>query len=120
MSRLNGTENPITSKLEPWLNNIPDYEDMQIMYRSYGKTKAAITRIKRQIQKKEDLVAIDSDKPRSNEAKKAKINATSEMLDTLTELEAELCELEAEIKILEFVKTMFNGATYRQRMVDML
>lgn len=111
--------NDIKNKLDFWLNNPPDYHDMHDVYTRYGKLRGKITLLKRRIQRTEEIIMEDIEKPRSNEAKKMKINATAQMLDTLAGYESELCELEAEIKILEFQKTMFNAATFRSRMENM-
>lgn len=106
----------VQNKLDFWLENPPDYHDMHTAYTQYGKLRGKITLLKRQIQKTEEVIMEDVEKPRSNEAKKLKINATSEMLDTLSRYEAELAEIESTIKILEFQKTMFNAASYRNHM----
>ena len=123
MSRLQQTnngviENTISKQLEPWVNNPPAYETMIETYKKQGRLKAAIVRLKREIQRIEDQVSVDIDKPRSNEAKKAKLEATAEEKDKLSELEAELEIVDTDVKILEFQKTMFNAANYRMRLQE--
>ncbi len=118
MGRMNGVEDTLTHRLETWSNNPPQYEHMLETYKSLGRCKAAIVRKKREIETVEEAITVEIDKPRSNDAKKAKLNATSKLKDELTELLAELEILEAEIKTLEFLKTMFNAANYRMKMVD--
>lgn len=123
MSRLQQTnngviDNTINKQLEPWINNPPAYEDMVDTYKELGRTKAAIIKQKREIQRIEDQVSIDIDKPRSNEAKKAKLEATSVERDVLAELEARLEIIDADVKILEFKKTMFNAANFRMRLQE--
>ena len=122
MSRLNGTANTpdevLRRKLEPWINNPPEYETMIETYKSLGRIKAAIARKKREIERAEELVTVEVDRPRSNEAKKAKLSATSELKDELSELEAELEVIDAEVKALEFMKVMFNASNYRTRLAE--
>jgi hypothetical protein len=121
MSRLqnNGeVENTLHRKLEPWVNNPPDYETMIETYKQYGRIKSDIRYKKREIERVEELIIVDIDKPRSNEAKKAKLSATSELKDELTTLEANLEIIESEVKALEFMKTMFNAANYRTRLSE--
>lgn len=121
MSRLQPKNDSIADtlleKLEPWANNPPDYEEMNTTYREYGRLRAAIKRKERQISRAEESVTIDNDKPRSNDAKKAKLNATASLKDELSELEAEYAIVEAEVKALEFLKTMFQAATFRVKQV---
>jgi hypothetical protein len=123
MSRLQKTNDMsitdmLLQKLEPWVNNPPNYYEMKESYDAYGKLRAAIKRKEREIARAEESVTIDNDKPRSNEAKKAKLNATATLKDELAELEAELAIVESEVKALEFLKTMFQAATYRTKMMD--
>ena len=123
MSRLrnNGSEDvqdTLQKKLEPWINNPPEYETMIEAYKQHGRLKADIIRLKRQIEKAEEQVVIDIDKPRSNEAKKAKLSATSDLRDILAHTEAKLEIIDAEIKALEFMKTMFNASNYRTRLAE--
>jgi hypothetical protein len=124
MSRLqnNGAENVVEStlqqRLEPWVNNPPDYTVMVETYKSQGRLKAKIRLIKREIERTEDDISVEVDKPRSNEAKKQKLAATSHLRDELADLEAELELVESDVKALEFMKTMFNAANYRTRLSE--
>jgi len=102
--------------LDPWLNSIPDLYDVTESYKEQGRLKAAITRKKRDISRAENIIIVEQDKPRSNEAKKAKLNATSLLEDELSELEAELAVIDAHVKTLEFMKGMLQAATYRAKM----
>ena len=111
-------ESLLHRKLEPWVNNPPEYQTMIDRYKDHGRIKARIVTLKREIEKVEEAISAEIDKPRSNEAKKAKITATSGLKDSLAELEAELEIVDAEIKALEFMKTMFNAANYRMRLAD--
>ena len=108
--------NQLQSKLEPWINNPPDYTEMTTAYKSQGRLNSAIRLKQREIARAEDLVTGEQDKPRSNEAKKAKLFATSTLKDQLAELESELAIIDSEIKALEFMKVMFNAANYRTRL----
>lgn len=108
----------LLKKLDPWANNPPSYYEMKEAYDSYGKLKAAIKRKERDISRAEESVTAEIDRPRSNEAKKAKLIATATMKDDLAELEAEFAIVESEVKALEFLKTMFQAATYRTKMME--
>jgi hypothetical protein len=110
MGRLNTTD--LQTKLNVWLLNPPDYYDVTEAYTEYGRLRAAIKRKEREISRAEDIITIEIDKPRSNEAKVAKLTATATLRDELSELEAEYAIIEAQIKVLEFMKSMFSAATY--------
>ncbi len=103
----------LLKKLEPWANNPPDYHEMKRLYDEYGKLKAAIKRKEREITRIEESITAEIDKPRSNEAKQKKLKATADLKDDLAELEAEFAIIESEVKALEFLKTMFQAATFR-------
>jgi len=111
-------ENALHRKLEPWINNPPEYTIMVETYKAYGRCKADIRYKKREIERVEDEITSEIEKPRSNEAKKAKLSATSELKDQLTTLEANLEILEAEVKALEFMKSMFSSSNYRMRLQE--
>lgn len=106
----------LQAKLEPWVNNPPDYTEMKVAYLAQGRLNSAIRLKKREIDKAEDMVTGEQDRPRSNDAKKAKLLATSTLKDELAQLEAELAVVDSEIKALEFMKVMFNAANYRTRL----
>lgn len=111
-------ETALAKKLEPWINNPPEYITMINTYKAHGRLKAHIRLKKRDIERAEELVTAEIDKPRSNEAKKAKLEATATLKDELAELEAELEIVDAEVKALEFMKTMFNASNYRTRLAE--
>lgn len=106
----------LQAKLEPWVNNPPDYIEMTTAYKAQGRLNSAIKLKHREIVRAEDEVTVDQDRPRSNEAKKAKLAATSTLKDELAQLEADLAIVDSEIKALEFMKVMFNAANYRTRL----
>lgn len=120
MSRLqsNGAEQVLAQKLNPWLNQPPDYYDTEKSYKELGRLQAAVKRKHREITRAEEIVISEQDKPRSNDARKAKLSATSELKDQLAELEAELAIADAAIKLLEFQKSMFSSAIYRTKMAN--
>lgn len=111
-------ESALHKKLEPWINNPPEYETMIKTYKRQGILKAYIRRKKRDIERQEDTITVMDLKPRSNEAKKAKLDATTSLKDDLADLEAELEVIESEVKALEFMKTMFNASNYRTRLAE--
>ena len=120
MSRLreDTVESVLQQKLEPWINNPPDYYEMITTYKKYGKINAAIKRKQREISRIEEQITSEIDRPRSNDARKAKLNATATLKDELTELEAQLAEIESEVKALEYMKVMFNASNYRTRLAE--
>lgn len=119
-SKLRGDSPDITiaQRLEPWINNPPDYYQMIEAYKELGRLNAAIKRKQREIAKAEESVTVDIDRPRSNDAKKAKLNATVTLKDELAELEALAAVADSEVKALEFMKVMFNASNYRTRLAN--
>lgn len=107
----------VRQKLSPWLNNPPDYHDVKDTYEQFGKIRAAIRTLEREISKIEDKIGAESDKPRGNDTKKAKVEATTELKDKLAVLEAQCMELEAHIKFLEYAKVMYNAASFQSRAI---
>lgn len=105
----------LMSKLEPWLNNIPDYHDVKTAYELSASLKKRIRLLQRDISKAEDDITAVVDRPRSNETKQAKLKATSGLKDKLAELEADNIENDELIKLLEYRKTMLNAANYRTK-----
>jgi len=118
MSKLqsDSAENILARRLNPWLNNgIPDYYDVQTAYTKQGRLNAEIKKKQREINRAEETIIESIDKPRSNEARKAKLHATTTLKDELSELEALLAVVDAEVKLLEFQKSMFSSAIYRTK-----
>lgn len=111
-------ETALAKKLEPWINNPPEYIVMIETYKQHGRLKSQIRLKKRDIERAEEQVTAEQDKPRSNDAKKAKLEATAKLKDHLAVLEAELEIIESEVKALEFMKTMFNASNYRTRLAE--
>jgi len=102
--------------LDPWLNKIPDFFDVSNAYELVGKLKAQEIRKKRDIADAEDAITIEMDRPRSNETKKAKLQATNALRGDLLEIQAQLAEAEMQLKLLEYRKTMFTSAIYRMKL----
>jgi hypothetical protein len=88
----------LREKLEPWLNNVPDYHDMTQTYEKLGKLKANEIALQRLIVKAEDNAIQGIDKIRSNDAKKAKILASEKLRDELAIIQRDLAIVEAEVK----------------------
>jgi len=105
----------LQKSLDPWLSNVPDYYDVQTMFRKQGKLKSEIRKLQREIDRKEDTITVDMDKPRSNDTRKAKLSATSSLKDNLAALESELAIVDSEVKLLELQIKMFNAANYRMK-----
>jgi multidrug resistance efflux pump len=108
----------LQQKLEPWINNPPEYDIMIETYKRQGRLKSQIRIVKRNIERAEELITSEIDRPRSNEAKVKKLNATATLKDQLAEYESELEIIESEVKALEFMKTMFNASNYRTRLAE--
>ena len=114
--RSDSADMTIAKKLEPWINNPPDYYEMIEAYKEMGRINAAIKRKQREISRAEENVTAEIDRPRSNDAKKAKLAATVTLKDELADLEADFAIVEAQVKALEFMKVMFNASNYRTRL----
>lgn len=100
------------NKVNDWLDNVPDYYDMTTAYDKLGKLKAQSIRLKREIEKVEEQVAIEADKPRSNETRSKRLQATSLLKDSLADIEAEISIWEMTVKTFEYRKSMFASAAY--------
>lgn len=107
----------IRKKLSKWLDNPPDYDDVQSIYRQYGALRAKIRLLQRDIERIEEEINADQEKPRSNEAKKAKNAATSKLRDQLAKLESGLVDIESRVKFIEYHKTMYNAASFQSRVL---
>jgi hypothetical protein len=115
MGLLNGDKSPndiIIEKINNWLSNPPDYYDVATVYDELAVLKRDVVLLRRQIKKAEEEIAQGVEKPRSNEAKIAKIQATRELLDTLASLESRIEFLEMNAKKLEYQKAMFSSSSY--------
>lgn len=103
----------IQVKLGPWVNNPPDFHDMTEAYDTYASLRSQIIQKKRDIERVEDEVTSEEDKPRSNEARKKRLHATVQLKDQLADLEAAFAFAESTIKKLEYRKDMFKSANYK-------
>lgn len=112
-------QNAFDRKLDTWLQNIPDYSTVSEAYHVNAEIKSRMAKIRREIEKT-DEDAIKDLKPRSNEARITRQQATRALRDELSQLEQALCESENEIRLLEYQKGMFSSATYVKRMKDIL
>lgn len=102
----------LSRRLSGWINNPPDYYDTSETYQKIGELKAAIIRKKGAINRAEKLALMEEDRPRSNEAKKRKVDATLHLEDELVELEATLVVYEAKAKQIDTAKSMYVASTY--------
>ena len=110
----------IFDKLDPWIRNPPVYEEVVETLHTYGQLQASIKLLKRKIDSAEDAVTCDIDKPRSNDARIARIKSTASLRDKLAELEADFAIIESKLKLIEIQKTMFNAANFRTRIEQSL
>lgn len=109
-------EDFLTKKLFPWIENVPDYYDVTEAYALFGNIKKKIRRKRQEISEAEEEVTLKVDRPRSNEAKVEKLQATKLLKRELAELEATHDELEQKIKYIEYKKSMFSSALYASKM----
>lgn len=105
------------TRYRAWIDNPPDYFESRTRAERLATVKSAIVRLKREIERAEETVIAEQDKPRSNEARIAKNNATSTLRDRLAELQAEESELEVLIGFEGRHKTYAQIATYLYRYV---
>jgi hypothetical protein len=91
----------MNENVKQWILQLPDYYKTKETFERLAELDAQIILLKREIEKAEDLIVLGDDKPRSNEARKAKILATSDMKDHLAQLEAERVKLQW---VYEFIK----------------
>lgn len=103
-------------KISDWVTNVPDYYDMTTAYAYLGELRAKVIRLKREIERVEEQVAIQNERPRSNQARAERLQATALLKDTLADAEAETAIQEALIKSLEYRKAMFASATYSAKL----
>ena len=104
------------SDLQTWVSNAPDYYDMTRAYKSLGRIKQLVILKERDIERIEQQIVIEDDKPRSNTARAKRFQATTILLDELAELKGELAVLDAYCKQLEFAKSMFASSAYTIKM----
>jgi hypothetical protein len=102
--------------LETWVQNCPDYYEVTQAYKGFGRLKQLIILKERDIERIEQQIAVEEDKPRSNVARSRKISETSTLLDELAELKAQFAEHEAYVKSLEYAKSMFASSAYTIKM----
>lgn len=100
-------------KLNPWIKNPPDFDDVTQAYKNRGKLQAKRVRVLGQIESIESSIIAESDKPRSNETRIHKLVATKKLRNELIELDAEIAMNENEVKLLEFRRAMFSAANYQ-------
>lgn len=110
------TEQPEPHKADAWIDNVPDYHDMTEAYNNIARIKSGIIRVKRDIERVEEQIAVDADRPRSNETRQKRLSATQSLKDMLADLEAEHAVAEAKVKILEYRKSMFASVAYTTKL----
>lgn len=108
----------VMSKLDPWLKNPPDYDDVSQAYKQRGILKARKERLLREISRTEDDVVLDSTNPRSNTTRIAKLEATKLLRDELAEISAQIEMNDSAVKLLEYRKDMYKVANYQAKNLD--
>ncbi len=107
----------IRDKVSVWLNNPPDYHDVQEAYKQLGNQRKQIRLMKRDIEIEEDRIKSEADKPRSNDTKAEIFKATARLRNILANYEADLEEMETRVKFLEYAKSMYASASYQSRIL---
>ncbi len=107
------------NKLDPWLRNPPDYEDVATTYKRRGVLKAKRERLLREISRVEDEVVLDSNNPRSNTTRIAKLEATKRLRDELAEISAEIEINDSDVKLLEYRRDMYKVASFQQKNLEL-
>lgn len=115
MGLLNGDKTPddiIVERINGWLNNPPDFFDVSAVYDTLADLKRKARTLRGDIKRIENEVAKTVDKPRSNEARIAKVEATEQLEETLTLVEADIEYYEMKAKKLEYMRSMFASSSY--------
>ena len=107
----------IEKVLDKWLKNPPDYDDVKRAYKKRGELQSKQIQLKRAINRVEEDVAAESDRPRSNDTRKKKLDNTRHLKDDLAVIEADLAIYENDIKFLEYRKTMAQSATWQLKQI---
>jgi len=107
--------NELATKLSPWMKNPPDYADVSEAYTKRGELQAKRAKLEREIRRVENNVVLTADRPRSNDTRMLKLEATYLLQDELAELDAQLAIVENRIRLLEFRKEMFKTASYQHK-----
>ena len=105
----------VFAKLDKWLNEPPDFHDVDEAYKERGKLQSERIKLLRAIEQIEDDVVLEHGKPRSNEARILKLTHTRTLRDALAILEADIAENDSRCKLLEFRRSMFSAAIYRTK-----
>lgn len=104
----------IFKKLDKWINDPPDYDDVEKAYKMRGRLQSTKIALVRDIEAAEDEIVSDEDnKPRSNATRIKKLEATKNLRNKLAEVECQMAENDALCKWLEFRKSMFSAAVFR-------
>lgn len=104
-------------RLNPWIRNPPDYSDVHETYKRRGRLLATKAKLLREISYTEDKIALEADRPRSNETKVLKLEATKALKDRLAELESEIAIVDNDVKLLEYRLNMYKVANYQLKNV---
>jgi hypothetical protein len=106
----------MTLRVSDWLENPPDYYDMTATYQRLGELRAKVIKLKREIERIEEQVSIEAERPRSNEARSRRLQATSVLKDSLSDFEAEAAIQETLVKSLEYRKSMYASIAYTTKL----
>lgn len=106
----------MTSRINEWLENPPDYYDMTSTYKRLGELRAQVIKLKREIERIEEQVSIEAERPRSNETRSRRLQATTVLKDSLADIEAETAIQETLVKSLEYRKSMYASMAYTTKL----
>jgi hypothetical protein len=105
-------EDPVLKKLYSWIENVPDFYEVQELQNKRKLVYQSILSLRRSIEAKERTVIINSDAPRSNAARKQKLIDTQEDHETLLQLEQELAGLDIDLDLINKRISMFQSASF--------
>jgi hypothetical protein len=89
---------------------------MTSTYKRLGELRAQVIKLKREIERVEEQVSIEAERPRSNETRSRRLQATTVLKDSLADIEAETAIQETLVKSLEYRKSMYASMAYTTKL----
>ncbi len=106
------TMSTFEAKLAKWVAHLPDYDDMVPIVDRLSQLEDIIRRKRREIEKADEAALAQSGKPRSNETRLARNEATSLLKDELAALEGEHSKLKWVFDFQKLTKDVVNIMIY--------
>lgn len=105
-------DDPVLRKLFSWIENVPDFYEVDSLQKERKRILQSILALRKDIDKAENAVILESDSPRSNDTRKAKLRATQQLTETLLTLEQQLAGLDIDLDVINKRISMFQSASY--------